>query len=116
MSYRYNKPSIPVCMPVEPPSPVYPSPGFAPPRPEPYYGTLKIVEARPTDDQRSTAVRYADGRYDVIPNACVLEPGTVTHNGPRCLPWDDVRGDISNSEGMDFINYAFNNSDCGATF
>lgn len=115
MSWRYNKPCVPI-LPVMEGHPSYPAPGIAPPRPEPYYGTLKIVESAPTVDGTGTAVRYADGRYDVIPNACVLEPGTVTHNGPRCQPWDDVRGDISNSEGMDFINFAFNNTDCGASF
>lgn len=114
--YRYNEPVFPCCGLPDPPSPSYPSPGIAPPRPEPYYGTLKIVEHHPTEDGRATAVRYADGRYDVLPNAALLEPGTGINNGPLCQPWDDIRGDISNSEGMDFPNFAFNNSDCGATF
>lgn len=94
----------------------YPGMACPPPRPEPYYGTLKIVEAAPTTDHEMTAVRYADGRYDMIANGYVMEPGTVTNNGPRCLPWDEDRGNSSNSEGMDCINYEFNNSDCGATF
>ena len=113
--WHYNEPSFPV-MPGPDMHPTYPSPGFAPPRPEPYYGTLKIVEAEPTVDGSGTVVRYMDGRYDVLPNCCVLEPGTVTHNGPRCQPWADIRGNVSNSEGMDFINFAFNNTDCGASF
>lgn len=86
------------------------------PRPEPYYGTLKIIRAVPTTDHKMTAVQYADGRYDMIANGYVPEPGTVTNNGPKVLPIDDVRGDISNSEGMDALNYMFNNTDCGATF
>lgn len=94
----------------------YPGMACPPPRPEPHFGTLKIVEATPTTDHEMTAVRYADGRYDMIPNGYVMEPGTVTNNGPRCLPWDEERGNTSNSEGMDFINREFNNSDCGVNF
>lgn len=85
-------------------------------RPEPYYGLVKIVEEHPTVDGQCMATRYADGRYAMVPRGYVLEPGTVTNNGPACMPWDEIRGNISDSEGMDCPNYMFNNTDCGASF
>lgn len=104
----------------EPGDPNHPAhyPGAMTPlgRPEPYYGILKIRAAAPTTDHQMTAVQYADGRYDMIPNCHVFEEGTVKENGPRCMPWDDIRGNTSNSEGMDCPNYMFNNSDNGASF
>lgn len=94
-------------------------PGISTPleRPEPYYGTLKIVEHSPTADHEMTAVQYADGRYGMIANGYIPDDsGSVVDNGPKCMPWDDVRGNTSMSEGMDVMNYQFNNSDNGATF
>lgn len=64
-----------------------------------------------------TAVQYADGRYGMIANGYIPDDsGSVVDNGPKCMPWDDVRGNTSMSEGMDVMNYQFNNSDNGATF
>lgn len=85
-------------------------------RPEPYYGTLKIVAHCPTADHQCTAVRYADGRYDIIANGFLPDGYDAHNNGPRFMPGDDIRGDISNSEGMDAPNFWFNNSDNGANF
>lgn len=85
-------------------------------RPEPYYGTLKIVSHCPSPDGSCTYVRYADGRYDTIANGFLPDGYGTHHNGPRFMPGDDIRGDISNSEGMDAMNFWFNNSDNGANF
>ena len=86
-------------------------------RPEPYYGTLKIVNHCPTVDHRATAVQYDDGRYDIIANGFVPDGHDVHNNGPMFAPGDcGIRGDISNSEGMDWPNYVFNNTDNGASF
>ena len=94
----------------------YPGMMWPLPRPEPYYGTLKIVEHTQTTDHEMTAVRYHDGRYDMIATGHVMEPHTVHNNGPERIPYSDDRGNSTNSEGMDIVNYAFNNTDCGASF
>ena len=85
-------------------------------RPEPYYGVLKIVAAADTQDHQMTAVRYADGRYDMIPKGYIPDGANIVNNGPRVIPWDETRGNVSDSEGMDCLNYMFNNSDNGASF
>lgn len=84
-------------------------------RPEPHIGMPKIRFSAETTDHQMTAVQYTDGRYEMIPNGYVVG-GHVTHNGPAVIPWDDIRGNISDSEGMDCLNYAFNNTDNGASF
>lgn len=83
--------------------------------PEPCYGMPKIVEAVETPCG-TTSVVYADGRTDEIANG-YIPSGDVENNGPKFMPFDDpIRGNNSNSEGMDRPNFAFNNTDMGATF
>lgn len=85
-------------------------------RPEPYYGPLKIISAVPTTDNEMISVQYSDGRYDMIALGYMPDDTNVSVNGPKCMPWDDIRGSECGSEGMDSINYEFNNNDIGATF
>jgi len=86
------------------------------PRQEPYFGTLKIINAVPVKHNQMTYVKYSDGRYDLIANGYIPDNKYITNNGPKCVPCDDIRGNITNSEGMDVLNFQFNNSDTGATF
>lgn len=106
----------PVMVPGDPNHPSH-YPGLITPteRPEPYYGMPKVISAHETTDHQMMAVQYDDGRYEMIPNGYVLG-GHVTNNGPAVVPWDDIRGNISNSEGMDAPNFIFNNTDNGASF
>lgn len=105
-------PPSPCCcpfgLPLAPPEP--------PELPEPYYGQRRIVARRETPDERFDMVRFADGRPWVVPHGYVFDGYGMRHNGPRTMDTHDIRGDISNSEGMDAPNLWFNNSDCGQNF
>lgn len=98
-------PGIP-SMPVIPPPPDPPEFGKNP---------LTIINAVPDETHFTTIVKYADGRYDVIPNGYV-PVGADINNGPKCWHADDVRGNISDSEGLDTVNFQFNTSDAGSNF
>ena len=70
---------------------------------------------QPTRGTPSTRIRYWSLRRMLLLCRCLF--GTGGHgNGPRRLDTQDIRGDISNSEGMDAPNLWFNNSDMGQNF
>ena len=95
---------------------MWPSPLAEPELPEPYWGQHKIVEHRQSPDGKFDIVRNADGRPGVIPHAFVFDGYGFKGNGPSIMDTHDIRGDISNSEGMDAPNIWFNNTDAGQSF
>lgn len=104
--------------PLGPMPPIPPRPLHAPPPDRPEImnpGIKKIVEYTHTPDGGARIVKYADGLMDVIANG-YTPVGNPRHNGPRCWHHEDIRGDISDSEGLDTINFQFNTSDGGSTF
>lgn len=82
----------------------------------PARGPLKIVSARETPDGKFDMVRFQNGMPGLIPHGYVFDGYGLRGNGPRYLDTHDIRGEISNSEGMDAPNLWFNNSDCGQNF
>ena len=109
----YGPPGHPGCPcgypPVPPPMP------HLPPMP-PLRGPVKIVESRETPDGKFDMVRFRNGMPGLIPHGYVFDGYGFKGNGPRVMDTHDIRGDISNSEGMDVPNIWFNNSDCGQNF
>lgn len=82
----------------------------------PTRGPIKIVECRESPDGQFDLVRFKNGTRGMIPHGYLFDGFGVKGNGPRLLDTHDIRGDISNSEGMDAPNIWFNNSDCGQNF
>lgn len=103
--------------PIGPMPPIPPRP-LPPPPPDPPEIALhpkRIVAAVPTEQHDATIVEYSNGHFDVIANGYV-PVGGGRNNGPKCWPSHDIRGDISDSEGLDTVNFQFNTSDAGASF
>lgn len=82
----------------------------------PMRGPVKIAECRQTPDGKYDLVRFRNGMPGIIPHGHVFDGFGLHNNGPRFMDTHDIRGDISNSEGMDAPNLWFNNSDSGANF
>lgn len=101
-----------------PPCGMRPIPPSIPTLPDmpPLRGPVKIDECRETPDGRYDMVRFRNGCRGIIPHGYVFDGFGFKGNGPRYLDTHDIRGDISNSEGMDAPNLWFNNSDSGANF
>lgn len=99
-------------MPPIPPRPLPPPP---PDPPEISFHPKRIVAAAPTEQHDGTIVEYSNGHVDVIANGYV-PVGGGRNNGPKCWHVQDIRGDISDSEGLDTVNFQFNTSDAGSSF
>jgi hypothetical protein len=99
-------------MPPIPPRPLPPPP---PDNPEINIQTKRIVASAPSEHHDATIVEFANGHFDVIANGYV-PVGGGRNNGPKCWHAQDIRGDISDSEGLDTVNFQFNTSDAGSNF
>lgn len=97
-------------------------PGFAQPTPlhpgiPPHHvGPAKFRDWRISPDGKFDLVHFRNGMPAAIPHGYVFDGYGMKNNGPRRMDTHDIRGDISNSEGMDAPNIWFNNSDCGQNF
>ena len=99
-------------MPPIPPRPLPPPP---PDPPEIALHPKRIVAAAPTEHHDAAIVDYSNGPFDVIANGYV-PVGGGRNNGQKCWHVQDIRGDISDSEGLDTVNFQFNTSDAGSSF
>lgn len=82
----------------------------------PLRGPVKVRDWRFSPDGKYDLVHFRNGMPGIIPHGYVFDGYGFRGNGPRFLDTHDIRGDISNSEGMDAPNLWFNNSDCGQNF
>lgn len=96
--------------------PAVPPPMMSLPDMPPLRGPVKVESWRTSPDGRYDMVRFRGGMPGMIPHGYVFDGYGFRGNGPRVLDTHDIRGDISNSEGMDAPNLWFNNSDCGQNF
>lgn len=99
-------------MPPIPPRPLPPPP---PDKPEIALHPRRIVASVPTEHHEASIVEYSNGHFDVIANGYV-PVGGGRNNGPKCWHAQDIRGNISDSEGLDTVNFQFNTSDAGSSF
>jgi len=97
------------------PGPVPPPMPHLPEMP-PMRGPVKIRDWKYSPDGKFDLVHFQNGMPGAIPHGYVFDGFGMHGNGPRRLDTQDIRGDISNSEGMDAPNLWFNNSDMGQNF
>lgn len=111
----HHKPIWPNPIGPMPPIPPRPLPPPPPDKPEIALHPKRIVAAVPTENHEAAIVQYSDGQFDVIANGYV-PIGGGRNNGPKCGHIHDIRGNISDSEGLDTVNFQFNTSDAGSSF
>lgn len=111
----HHRPIYPNPIGPHPDIPPRPIPAPPPDKPEFAMGSHRIVHSVDTPDHSETIVEYSDGRFDIIAHGYVPF-GDPKGNGPKCGHSHDIRGNISDSEGLDTVNFQFNTSDAGSNF